>query len=936
MEEIGAIGTKKEEAISDMEIEKRKKKIIHFLKEKTNWIFYSVLSLILILSIYIRTLPMHINPATGKPKLWDITTNSWTLGPDLDPFLFLRWAKYIVEHGKLFVMDAMRSVPLSDICSGASCIPIDTSGEMKLLSYLIASLNNFLSIFSKNMTVTYAAIIFPVIMAVLTGIAFFLFTRKLFYKENQKTANIIALIATAFFVLIPSLLPRSIAGIPEKESAAFFFIFIGFYFFLEAFTSEKLKRGLIFGALAGISTGLLGLVWGGVDFLLLGISGGVLFYFFMGKIDKNKFYIFGIWLISFIAMAMPFSTRYSLGNLVSSSSTLIVFIVFLILAIDFLLFKKKIFNIDDKIKKKVKLPEPIVSFLIAITIGIIFSLIFSGGSFIVHLSEDIISSTVTPVGQDRFGSTVAENKQPYFITDWANEFGPIVFNIPLYFWMIIFGSIFLFFTLISSLHKKEKRILVGGYSLMLLGLVFSKYSSTSILDGKSFLSLLVYFGGVLLFLGSFGYIYYKRYKAGEVSIFGNFNFSYVLYFVILTLAIISARGAVRLIMLLGAVSPIAIAFLVVRMSQKYLHEKEDTNKLIIGIITIAILLASIFTIWTYYQSDKNMAENYAPNIYTQQWQKAMSWVRENTPVTAVFAHWWDYGYWVQSIGERSTILDGGNAIGYWNYFMGRLVLTGSNERAALDFLYAHNGTHLLIDSTDIGKYAAFSSIGSNQDYDRYSWIPNVLMDSTQTIETNNETNYIYPIGSPLDEDIILQQDSKEILLPRGKAAVAGIGTKEGKNGEIMQPTIFFVYNGNQYQMPLRYVYEKNKLYDFKTGLDAGIFVFPQLQQDSSGKLSINEKGAALYLSRRTIHSGIARYYLFNEPSNYFKLVHTEEDLVVEDLKKQGFNSGDFVYYNGIRGPIKIWEINYPSDIKLNETYLSTEYPEELTTANPGY
>jgi len=35
--------------------------------------------------------------------------------------------------------------------------------------------------------------------------------------------NIIALIATAFFVVIPSLLPRTIAGIPEKESAAFFF-----------------------------------------------------------------------------------------------------------------------------------------------------------------------------------------------------------------------------------------------------------------------------------------------------------------------------------------------------------------------------------------------------------------------------------------------------------------------------------------------------------------------------------------------------------------------------------------------------------------------------------------------------------------------------------------------------------------------------------------
>jgi len=82
-----------------------------------------------------------------------------------------------------------------------------------------------------------------------------------------------------------------------------------------------------------------------------------------------------------------------------------------------------------------------------------------------------------------------------------------------------------------------------------------------------------------------------------------------------------------------------------------------------------------------------------------------------------FGHWWDYGYWVQSIGKRATVLDGGNAITYWNYLMGRYVLTGNNQDDALEFLYNHNTTHLLIDSSDIGKYGAFSSIGSDESYD---------------------------------------------------------------------------------------------------------------------------------------------------------------------------------------------------------------------------
>jgi len=38
----------------------------------------------------------------------------------------------------------------------------------------------------------------------------------------------------------------------------------------------------------------------------------------------------------------------------------------------------------------------------------------------------------------------------------------------------------------------------------------------------------------------------------------------------------------------------------------------------------------------------------------------MSWVRENTNPGEVFVHWWDYGYWVEYLGERPTLADGGH------------------------------------------------------------------------------------------------------------------------------------------------------------------------------------------------------------------------------------------------------------------------------------
>lgn len=42
---------------------------------------------------------------------------------------------------------------------------------------------------------------------------------------------------------------------------------------------------------------------------------------------------------------------------------------------------------------------------------------------------------------------------------------------------------------------------------------------------------------------------------------------------------------------------------------------------------------------------------------TNDWTEAMQWVSENTEEDAVIAGWWDYGYWITTLGERTTIAD---------------------------------------------------------------------------------------------------------------------------------------------------------------------------------------------------------------------------------------------------------------------------------------
>ncbi len=891
---------------------KRKEKIVKFLKEKQDWVYFLVLAFVVFLGVWIRT--------RNLSGLKDVTTGTWTLGPDLDPFLFLRWAKYIVEHGKLFALDVMRSVPLAEICSGAQCNPISTAREMGLLSYMIAGFHKFISIFS-DVSVTYSAVIFPVVMFALTTVAFFLFVRKIFYKENKKTRNIIGLIATLFFVLVPSLLPRTIAGIPEKESAAFFFMFMAFYFFLEALTSEKFRRGMAFGIGAGIMTALMALVWGGVIFVFFTIPPVVLLAFVFKKIKKKEFYIYSSWVFTSLFVMFLFSARYTISSLIHSLSTGNALGVFFLVGFSLLFMKNEKL---ERLRKKTKLPREIFYVLVAGIVLLVLALVILGPESIWNEIVDAKNSLIQPI-VDRFGQTVAENKQPYFMNDWRSSFGPVKFNIPLYFWLFLAGSVLLFSHLIRNFRKKEKRILVFSYFIFLICLIFSRYSPSSSLNGTNSLSLLVYFSGWILLLASAIYVYRENYKRGSMDLFKELNFAYLLYFIVLTLGIIGARGGIRLIMVLGAISPIAVAFLFFKLPRNYLKEKDDMKKFFIGVFAVVVIIASMFTVVSYYQQDRAQAAGMATGPYQEQWQRAMQWVRESTEENAVFAHWWDYGYWLQSIGERATVLDGGNSIGYWNHLMGRHVLTGTDRNTALEFLYAHNVTHLLIDSTEIGKYGAYSSIGSDENYDRLSWIPTFHMDESRTQETSEGKTYLYAGGTGVDEDIILETNGEDIFLPQGNAALGGIIIKVSNSGRMSQPTAVFVYNGKQYEISLRFAYYNNELLDFKTGLGAGVFLYPRVKSGSE----INLIGSAFYLSKRTIDSQLARLYLFGEEDENFVLAHEEKNQVIGYLEAQGVDVGSFVEYQGFQGPIKIWEINYPSDIELNEAFLETHYPEEI-------
>ena len=86
-------------------------------------------------------------------------------------------------------------------------------------------------------------------------------------------------------------------------------------------------------------------------------------------------------------------------------------------------------------------------------------------------------------------------------------------------------------------------------------------------------------------------------------------------------------------------------------------------------IFLILLIAIIPTFWTAVRGSYQPATIVTSSIPTapaagselkyQDWLEALSWMRLNTPPSSVVFAWWDYGYWITALGDRSTIADNG-------------------------------------------------------------------------------------------------------------------------------------------------------------------------------------------------------------------------------------------------------------------------------------
>lgn len=893
--------------MSDKEISINFKKAKTFFSQKKviNTILIILLLAIIIFGSWIRF--------QNLDSLKDQTTGEY-IPLALDPFYFLRVSETIAANGgNLPDYDALRFRPSS---------PVEWTSEFLPRATII--LYKIIHPFNAEATLQYVNVISPVIYFIIGLILFFLLVLKL------TKSKIAAVFSTTLLAIIPSYLYRTMAGFSDHESIgmmAFFAVMLAYVFSMEKLGKQKNPFGKI--ALLGILTGFLTIFsqvsWGGIakfNFIIIPISFFIIWLVKFQKIEREnlprmkKYFTFYIaWFISLFVFPLIFSYPVSkIISILSSPSSMMTSIIVLFMISDYLITKNK-----DKIKfvKEKSLEKYRVAFSLLLAIIVGFAILLIMGINLFSSLVSLISTLARPFGGGRIGNTVAENAQPY-ISTWTGQIGKT------FFWLFYVGLAFIGIEFSKRISKKKNKfILSASWILLISGVLFSKISSSSLFNGENPISKIFYFGSIITFIVIFIFTYFNDNIKSE----NTFTIMMVWSFFIL----IAGRSAIRLFFIVTPLICLMSGYAISNLFKYTRKSKDDLGKILLGIIFVVALFASIISGIALANASIYQATYTGPSA-NPQWQNAMSWVRENTPNDSIFVHWWDYGYWVESLGKRAALADGGHFQGdFMTHMIGRYLLTNPDPKSAMSFMKSNEINYLLIDPTEVGKYSAYSSIGSgpeggDKEGDRTSWIPVIPMDSSQTRETRDGFLRAYPGGTSLDTDIYYNQNGSEIFLPEGAAGIGGF-ILEDKGDSLSQPQGVFVYNGNQMNLPIRYLYYDDKLVDFGYGVDATLRLIPAVKQNEG--VSVDPYGAVVYLSPIVHKSLFAQLYLMNDPNNLYptiSLAHEEDNQVTASIKiyNPELDLGEFIYYQGFQGPIKIWEVDYSDDTKSYEEFTRFE------------
>ncbi|MDG6901810.1 MAG: hypothetical protein JRM80_07605, partial [Nitrososphaerota archaeon] len=160
--------------------------------------------------------------------------------------------------------------------------------------------------------------------------------------------------------------------------------------------------------------------------------------------------------------------------------------------------------------------------------------------------------------------------------------------------------------------------------------------------------------------------------------------------------------------LLGGIGFAELAFALVKPSttplvkKKPVYATRNEMKVVFSVAVIALLVIPAGTYWipnpiacsntvTVFcdqsPADSGVSLTNGATTFTRSpfndWISTLSWIRHDTPANAVVISWWDYGYWITVMGNRTSAADNSTINGTRIAQIGRMLMSNATAAAAI-------------------------------------------------------------------------------------------------------------------------------------------------------------------------------------------------------------------------------------------------------------
>ena len=406
-------------------------------------------------------------------------------------------------------------------------------------------------------------------------------------------STIPGLISSLFFAVSPAIIQRGNLGWFKSEPLGLFYGLGGTYLFLSALKDKKYKFLIPKAIFGGILIGLAVTSWGGAQYFVIPIGIFIIVLGFVSKDLKNNLIVAVLFTASVILVAGAFPRPGMSFVLGLPGLLLITSSLFLLVT--------TVVRLKSSERRATLKTAIILGIFVIIGMSIVVGGFYKVPSFrYLNAINPFLSS------ENKLVESVAEHFTPT-IVDYFRQFSILIIFAGLGIWL--------------SFKNKNNTNMIFALIIGLTGIYIS----------ATFARLLVFASISIIILSSIG-IYQSIRAITSIRTEAEQT---------LTTSNKSGAKAQKNMKLKKQFLPYAgfAAILIVMLSIPMVYDS-NTNW-----ITSADVPTSI----------ANGGTNY--RLTTDDWIETLDWMSKNTPVDSVVTAWWDYGYWITTLGNRTSIAD---------------------------------------------------------------------------------------------------------------------------------------------------------------------------------------------------------------------------------------------------------------------------------------